>query len=245
VDEHGTGGQDRPGSGAGPAYPQATARHSSDAPASATTETSETGSATWTAPAPAPVEPTTPGRRDAAICFIGDSLVAGYGDPKALGWVGRVVSRSQHPDLDLTAYNLGVRGQDSGDVLARWRGECMPRWSGRAERRLVVSMGINDLRRDLTTARSRLNLANILDDASAKGIPTFVVGPTPTLDAGLNPRIDALAQAQADDCYRPLAAHEQWLADLAAGDGGHPGQAGYGLVAWLVLHGGWGSWLGI
>jgi hypothetical protein len=26
-------------------------------------------------------------------------------------------------------------------------------------------------------------------------------------------------------------------------DGIHPGQAGYGLIAWLVLHGGWDTWL--
>ena len=47
------------------------------------------------------------------------------------------------------------------------------------------------------------------------------------------------------DCYGPLSSHEQWFSDLAAGDGTHPGQAGYGLVAWLVLHGGWHSWLGL
>jgi acyl-CoA thioesterase-1 len=29
----------------------------------------------------------------------------------------------------------------------------------------------------------------------------------------------------------------------ASGDGIHPGQAGYGLIAWLVLHGGWDQWL--
>ena len=32
--------------------------------------------------------------------------------------------------------------------------------------------------------------------------------------------------------------------DLAA-NGGTPGQAGYGLMAWLVLHRGWFQWLGI
>jgi lysophospholipase L1-like esterase len=47
------------------------------------------------------------------------------------------------------------------------------------------------------------------------------------------------------DCYAPLVSHEDWLTDLAAGDGVHPGQAGYGLMAWLVLHGGWHAWLGI
>jgi lysophospholipase L1-like esterase len=193
------------------------------------------------------------GRRDIGLCFVGDSFTAGVGDPKALGWVGGVVSRTHHPDVEVTAYNLGVRGQDSGEVMARWRAECMPRWVGRGERRLVVGVGANDLRQGLTTARSRLNLANILDDASAKGIATFVVGLTPSLDPDLNTRIGVLAQAQADvcsrrgvtyvDCFGPLVAHEQWAADLAAGDGVHPGQAGYGLIAWLVLHAGWNAWM--
>ena len=44
------------------------------------------------------------GRRDIGLCFVGDSFTAGYGDPKALGWVGRVVSRTHHPDVEVTAY---------------------------------------------------------------------------------------------------------------------------------------------
>ena len=107
------------------------------------------------------------GPRDVGMVFIGASLSAGYGDPKGLGWVSRVVGRTQHPDLELTAYNLGVRGDTSGDVLARWRTECPPRWKGRSEKRLVVSVGTNDVVTGMTMARSRLNLANILDDAAA------------------------------------------------------------------------------
>lgn len=194
------------------------------------------------------------GRRDVSLCFVGASTVAGYGDPKGLGWVGRVVSRSQHPDLDLTAYNLGVRGQSSADVVGRWRAECDPRWAHRGERRLVLSVGANDPRTGVTLARSRLNLANILDEASSHGIAVLVVGLTPTADPEDNARIEALADVQADvcarrgvpyvDCYRPLVQHDQWLADLAASrDGVHPGQAGYGLIAWLVLHNGWYDWL--
>jgi acyl-CoA thioesterase-1 len=45
------------------------------------------------------------------------------------------------------------------------------------------------------------------------------------------------------ETFAPLRAHEQWLSDLGAGDGVHPGQAGYGLMAWLVLHNGWHAWL--
>ncbi|WP_114907157.1 GDSL-type esterase/lipase family protein [Ornithinimicrobium murale] len=195
------------------------------------------------------------GPRDIGLCFVGDGFVAGYGDPKALGWVSRVVGRSPVADADLTAYNLGVRGESSADVMTRWRGECAPRWSGRSERRLVVGVGATDIAAGITTARSRLNLANILDEATTTGIGTFVVGPTPTLDAEVNQRLEVLADAQADvcarrsvpyvDCFHPLRDHDQWQSDLAAGDGVHPGQAGYGLMAWLVLHANWQGWLKI
>lgn len=195
----------------------------------------------------------TDGPRDIGLCFVGDAFVAGYGDPKALGWVSRVVGRTPVHDVDLTAYNLGVRGESSAEVMTRWRTECPPRWAGRGERRLVIGVGAEDATRGITTARSRLNLANVLDEAATGGVGTFVVGPTPTLDHELNARLEVLAAAQADvcarrgvpfvDCFAPLRDHDQWQSDLAAGDTVHPGQAGYGLIAWLVLHAGWLRWL--
>ncbi len=196
------------------------------------------------------------GPRDLGLVFIGASLVAGVGDPKGQGWVSRVVGRTHHPELELTAYNLGVRGDTTADLLDRWKAECAPRWEGRGERRLVVSIGSGDAVAGITLARHRLNLANILDDATSAGIGTFVVSPPPTDDDELNAKLEVLVEAQADvcsrrgvpfvDCYRPLLGHEQWRTDLAASRvQHHPGQAGYGLIAWLVLHNGWYDWLQI
>jgi acyl-CoA thioesterase I len=196
------------------------------------------------------------GPRDVAIVYLGDSLVAGVGDPKGQGWVSRVVGRTHHPDLELTAYNLGVRGNTTADLLARWQQECAPRWQGRTEKRLVVSVGTGDAASGVTLARHRLNLANILDDAASNGIGTFVVSPPPSDDEDVNAKLDVLVDAQADvcsrrgvpfvDCYRPLLGHDQWKTDLAASRvPHHPGQAGYGLIAWLVLHNGWYDWLQI
>ncbi len=83
---------------------------------------------------------------------------------------------------------------------------------------------------------------------------TFVVGPPPGRpeDAAA---IEDLSDAFADvasrrrvpyvDTYTPLAHHEQWLSDLAQNASLYPGQAGYGLMAWLVLHTGWHAWLGL
>ena len=201
-------------------------------------------------------EPSTSTRRDVGLVFLGASLVAGVGDPKGQGWVTRVVARSQSPEVDLTAYNLGVRGATSGDVLDRFRAEAPARFEGRGERRLVLSVGANDLATGVSVARHRLNLATILDEAQSGSIPAFVVSPPPGTNAQDNAGIEVLVDAQADvcarrgipfvDCYRPLLGHDQWDSDLAAATiPGHPGQAGYGLIAWLVLNGGWREWLDI
>jgi hypothetical protein len=118
----------------------------------------------------------------------------------------------------------------------------------------VLSVGTADAVTGITLARHRLNLANILDDAASAGIGTFVVSPPPTDDDELNDKLDVLVEAQGDvcsrrgvpfvDCFRPLLGHDQWASDLAASRvRHHPGQAGYGLIAWLVLHNGWYDWL--
>jgi lysophospholipase L1-like esterase len=193
--------------------------------------------------------------RDVRICVVGDSFVTGFGDPKALGWTGRVLARSRSEDVDVTLYGLGVRGDSSADVLTRWREETSRRWRDGCENRLVVAMGTNDVDGPLTIARSRLNLANVVDAALSQGLSPFVVGPPPRVDQEFNDRLAAVVAAQQDvcsrrsvqyvDCLTPLRSHEQWYSDLAAGDGVHPGAAGYGLLAWLVLHSGWGRWLGV
>ena len=195
------------------------------------------------------------GRRDVRLCIVGDSFVTGYGDPKALGWVGRVVARTPQDELDLTVHQLGVRGDSTAGVLERWREETGRRWFDGADNRLVVAVGANDVGQGISLARTRLNLANVVDDAAADGLQPFVVGPAPWLDPADNERLRAVVDAERDvcerrgvpfvDCFTPLLSHEQWFADLAAGDGIHPGQAGYGLLAWLVLHCGWPQWLGL
>ena len=47
------------------------------------------------------------------------------------------------------------------------------------------------------------------------------------------------------EAFEPLRNHEQWNTDVSAAGGRHPAQAGYGLLAWLVMHRGWYEWLGV
>jgi len=195
---------------------------------------------------------TPPGRR---VCVLGDALVAGVGDPRAMGWTGRVAARTPDDDGPTTVFPLGVPDEGTSGLLERWVAESSRRFAPGAENRLVVGLGSADLEAGLTMARSRLNLANVVDEAGSRGLPVLVVGPPPGLDPARNDDVAELADAFADvcarravryvDCFDPLVQHEQWHADLAAGDGVHPGQAGYGLLAWLVLHGGWRPWLGL
>ncbi|MCR6689411.1 GDSL-type esterase/lipase family protein [Cellulomonas sp.] len=187
------------------------------------------------------------------LMVIGDELVAGAGDPKALGWVGRVAART-HPTDRLSVLTLAVPGETTTALGQRWEDEVARRLSPDADNRLVIGLGRADLSAGLSLARSRLNLANVLDVAEQRRIPAFVVGPPPGSTAEAD-RLAELSAAFGDvatrrrvpyvDTFSPLAAHEQWLGDLAMGDGVLPGQAGYGLMAWLVLHTGWHTWLGL
>lgn len=189
------------------------------------------------------------------LCAIGDELTAGVGDPRALGWLGRVVARTHSPAPAHT-YSLAVPGETTSGLSARWEEEFNRRMSHDAEvdYRLIIGLGHNDIAAGLSLARSRLNLANILDVAGDRRIPTLVVGPPPTVPSAQH-SIGELSAAFADvslrrrvpyvDTFTPLVNHEQWNADLAASHGAYPGQAGYGLMAWLVLHSGWNGWLGL
>lgn len=185
------------------------------------------------------------------LVVLGDEMVTGFGDPRALGWVGRLAARA--PVLEVLTTALAVAGETTTELAARWEREAALRQGGSGTY-LVLAPGAHDLSAGLSMARSRLNLANMLDAATSARIPVLVVGPAPRNDVDPG-ALRALCEAFADVCVRrgvtyvdPHAAlldHEQWHADLAAGDGVHPGQAGYSLLAWLVEHHGWADWLGV
>ncbi|KAD4060572.1 GDSL-type esterase/lipase family protein [Arthrobacter yangruifuii] len=191
-------------------------------------------------------------QRRIRLAAVGDELLAGHGDPRALGWLGRVLARTSPENVNLQAYSLAAPNEGTEALANRWLSEAGRRFENGCENRLVIGLSDRDLDLDLSTARSRLNLANILDGAAQMSIKVFVVGPPPGLDPERNRKLADLSAAFGDvttrrkhvyvDTLNPLLNHEQWRTDLAA-NGGTPGQAGYGLMAWLVLHRGWYQWL--
>jgi acyl-CoA thioesterase-1 len=186
---------------------------------------------------------------DRRICFVGDSFVAGVGDPEHRGWVGRIVS-----GWPGTAYNLGVRRDTSEDVRRRLPAETAARWVAGCDNRLVLSFGVNDTTEvdgvvRVAPERSVANLRGIAGDLAAQGVPLLVVGPPPVVDREQNERIAAL-DALFDEAVSPyvsvfgaLVIERDWMRAVAVGDGAHPGAEGYALLAALVRPA-WERWLG-
>lgn len=183
---------------------------------------------------------------DTRICFIGDSYVAGVGDPATLGWVGRVAAAAVADGIALTSYNLGIRGQTGPQIAERVTAEVPPRLGPAEDPRLVVSFGANDTvevggRRRASLVESVTALEHI---RSTIDVPLFVVGPPAAEDDAQNRRIaelDKALHASADQLgvpyvgfYAPTNASASWRREISNGDGYHPGAHGYELLAQIA-----------
>lgn len=194
-------------------------------------------------------------RRDVRIVILGDALVSAAGDPKGMGWVGRVTAKTPSTDPRIDIFALPAPDETTTMLAERWAIEVQKRFSADTENRLVIALSNADPAAGISISRSRLNIATIVDEAKRAGIETFLVGPTPHRNPELNNEIEHLASGFEDvatrrgipfvDCFRPLVEHEGWNQDLTDSVHGIPGQVGHGLLAWLVLNRGWYEWLGL
>lgn len=188
------------------------------------------------------------------ICFLGDSFVSGAFDPECLGWAGRICAAARARGHDVSLYNLGIRGETSVQLAARWRGEAAIRQSPLQEGRLVFEFGMNDVRE--VNGRTQVSEADTL--AAARSIlaeasqwkPVLMVGPPPVNDEPRNTRVSAASRSLAAICnelrvpffdsHRLLTESAIWLADIQNVDGTHPSARGY--AEWARLIDGWPAW---
>ena len=195
---------------------------------------------------------------DIRICFIGDSFTQGTGDDTCLGWPGRVCAAAQTRGHAVTAYNLGIRRETTGDIRARWRAEVTPRLAAGVDGRIVFSFGANDatlengqwrVPPDLSAENARAMIARAL-----LSYPVLVVGPPPAPEPEKTARHAELAARYATVCnelgvpfldvMEPIGSVTAWWDEVAAGDGIHPGAQGYAALAGLVdAWPAWRSWL--
>jgi acyl-CoA thioesterase-1 len=214
-------------------------------------------------------QPWPPQRRSfSRICFLGDAFTASAGDETALGWVGRLAAGEWGRGHDVTAYNLGIRGDSTRGLLRRWRAECEARLPAAANGRLVFAFGGNDAKEvvgqgiDVPLAESVDN-ARALMSAAAAWKPTLWIGlipmseikPYPQLLVGPQFRFSNARQAEYNDAYAriaadlgipfldlhtPLQVDPEWERMTQAGDGSNPAAEGYARLAGMIAQ--WPAW---
>jgi acyl-CoA thioesterase-1 len=189
------------------------------------------------------------------ICFVGDSMTNGTGDHEHLGWVGRVLQDERKRRPELTGYNLGVRRDRSDQIRAHWKSEVERRLPAEYEGRVVFSFGVNDAAQERDPALTMADAEAMLAEAKARW-PVFMIGAVPMPDEAIRLRSRALDQAYGPLCARlgvpflsvfdELMAPPVWLDEARAGDGAHPGAAGYTRMSELILASPvWRKWMAI
>lgn len=201
------------------------------------------------------------------IGFVGDSITVGIGDQDFIGWPGRACISEARRGHDVTMYNLGVRGDTSEMIRARWRAECDARLPPEVNGRLVFSFGVNDMADDGTGLRvpfdrSLENARAILSEANA-WLPTLMLGPIPTVEdmqpyvfpSGIayhfrNAQAAELSAAYADICaglgipyfdlHAALSGAPGWERAQREVDGVHAADGGYAMIASLLED--WEPW---
>ena len=185
------------------------------------------------------------------LIILGDELVAGSGDERGLGWVGRAVARTEFTS-DTHVLTLAVPGETTSALAERWNREVQLRVPENEQVFAAIGMGVADIPAGISPARTRLNLANVLDGLYNLGISTMLVGPPPLphIDSESVRELSKIGKEVAGrrnvpwvNTFDPLVNHEQWAREFATSGSTLPTQTCYGLLAWLVLHEGWYDWL--
>ena len=101
------------------------------------------------------------------MVILGDSLAAGYGVEKGEGFVWLLNKR-----LGITITNLSTSGITSGDSLARVKDEVLPLKPAL----VMLELGGNDALQKVDPARTRENLATMIKEIQAEGIPVILIG---------------------------------------------------------------------
>ena len=210
-----------------------------------------------------------PARRSfSRICFIGDAFTTGAGDESALGWVGRLAENEWRRGHDVTTYNLGIRGDSTRAIEARWRREAEARLPPSANGRLVFSFGGNDAKEEIGSgvsvplAESVAIARRILAEAVAWK-PTLWIGLIPMSETKPYPRLLGSTQFRFSnerqaaynaryremaaelgvpflDLHTPLLASSDWEQLTQAGDGSNPAAEGYAKLAAMIAA--WPAW---
>jgi lysophospholipase L1-like esterase len=222
------------------------------------------------------IEPLAPAERRGhaepdSVFFVGDSITLGWRDEDIGGWPIRLIA-GLDPDRSITAYNLGVRGDASEQILTRWHEEVRRRRRPLTTSVVVFAFGANDAKigpggepliaLDAFRANTRRILAPAVRDHQVlfigpapvdEGALARVINPTGGVPVPSNRQIAAISDALAEetatagipylDLVKRLAGTDTWHAALRATDGIHPPSRGHDMIAAQVAA--WTPWVAL
>ena len=167
------------------------------------------------------------------IVMLGDSLTAGFGlaPEDALPEKAEILLKASAPGVDVI--NAGVSGDTSAGGFARYD------WSVASANPdlLVIELGANDYLNGIDPARTKANLASIIERAQSDGIDIVLVSLAARSSAADDPRGDAfmeiypaLARTYSVDLYEGFLKAIQDRPDLLQADGLHPTAEGVDII---------------
>lgn len=195
------------------------------------------------------------------VLVFGDSITQGFWDIDG-GWVSRLRKAYDQKAIEAgdydqpTIFNLGVSGNSSDDVLARFGNETKVR--ANEELAFIFAIGVNDARTKAgvnfsDVERYRKNLSEILSQARRYSGRILFVGLTPCVEARSNPvswgdtgytnaRIKAFDDALKEFCEQNSVSFVEVLEPFQEAeaktellpDSLHPNDEGHQLIASIV-----------
>jgi lysophospholipase L1-like esterase len=128
------------------------------------------------------------------ICVFGDSIAWGASDYEGGGWVAKLKrhfeSEGLRVDLDTDVYNLGISGDNTGDLLKRFFVEA----EAREPDTVIFAIGINDSQFVLSAQSNRVsldafraNLSEMISDTILKERKVYILGLTRVDEAKTTP----------------------------------------------------------
>ncbi|MEY2945385.1 MAG: hypothetical protein RL243_127, partial [Actinomycetota bacterium] len=78
--------------------------------------------------------------KDIRIVILGDSSISAAGDPRGMGWVGRVTAKTPANNPKIEIFSLPVPSETSGRLAERWKEEVGRRFSPDTDNRLVIAL---------------------------------------------------------------------------------------------------------
>jgi lysophospholipase L1-like esterase len=107
------------------------------------------------------------------VCVFGDSITWGSYDINQGGWVERLKVYLMKEDID--AYNCGISGDDTDDLLERFDVEC----KAREPELIIFAIGINDSHRNVPLEKFEENVKSLIGKARKYSKNIVYVGLTP------------------------------------------------------------------